>query len=186
MKPSLTLGPSRWFIGFLSTWLAFALLLAARSTLLHSPLPPPAIGLLLTGAILLIVWWWETAREQVRRLGPAPLVGFHVIRLFVGAYFLILYQRGVLPAEFAILAGWGDIAVGASAALVLWFCIPVRTLGQRYGLLAWNTIGLIDILLVLSNGIRLFASDPGIGLRSLPFRWLFCRCSLYRWSSRRM
>jgi hypothetical protein len=156
--------PSRWIIGFVATWLVFALILAARGVLARAPVPPPAIAFSLTGAILLSLWWSRIAREQVRRLGPGPLVGFHLIRLVVGVYFLILYQRGVLPGEFATLAGWGDILVGASAALVLWLCVPVRTVPRRAGLLAWNAIGLIDIVLVLSNGIRLFARDPGLAV----------------------
>jgi hypothetical protein len=83
--------------------------------------------------------------------------------LIAGVYFLALYQQGLLPREFAVVAGWGDILVGVGAIVVLWVCLPVRTSGQRQGLLLWNALGLIDILLVLANGMRLFTRDAGLG-----------------------
>jgi hypothetical protein len=98
----------------------------------------------------------------VRGLGPAPLVALHLVRIVAGAYFLLLYRRGVLPAEFALGAGWGDIVVGFGAIAVLAFCLPLRTAARHRALLAWNTLGLIDILLVLGNGARLFLADPAI------------------------
>jgi hypothetical protein len=104
------------------------------------------------------------AREGAWALGPRSLVAVHVLRIAAGAYFLLLHARGVLPGEFAIPAGWGDIAVGVAAIGVLAVCLPVRTRGQRIGLLVWNTAGLIDILAVLGNGARIFASNPGIGV----------------------
>jgi hypothetical protein len=164
MKQPVPRNSSRWVIALLAVWLASALILAALGILMRVPVPPPAIAFSLTAALLLTLWGWGAAREHVRRLGPAPLVGFHVIRLLVGIYFLILRERGVLPGEFATLAAWGDILVGASAALVLWSCIPVRTAARRHGLLAWNTVGLIDILLVLGNGIRLLGRDPALAV----------------------
>ena len=149
-----------WIV--LGVWLIAAVLAAATGVLARSPVPPPAIAILLAVAVLLLLRVSAGARAAVREIGPAPLVGFHLIRILAGAYFLVLYRRGVLPGEFAIGAGWGDIIVGIGAALVLWKCLPVRTNAQRFGLLGWNTIGLLDILMVLGNGARLFVRDAGI------------------------
>ena len=146
----------------LAAWLGAASIAATTGLLARAPIPPPAIAWLLTGAVLLALWLSPGARAQSRSLGPGPLVGFHLTRLLAGAYFLVLYRRGVLPADFALVAGWGDIAVGVGALLVLGFCIPVRTTTRRYSLLLWNAFGLADILLVLGNGIRLFLNDPGL------------------------
>ena len=89
-------------------------------------------------------------------------MGFHLVRVLAGANFLRLSRSGELPTSFADVAGWGDIAVGIGAALVLAFCLPARTDGRRRALLAWNALGLADILLVLGNGARLFLEDPAL------------------------
>lgn len=143
-------------------WLVAAAAIGAWGTLARLPFPPPAIAVGLTILLLLLVRVSRAARHAVFALGPAPLVAFHLSRIAAGAYFIVLYRRGVLPGEFALAAGWGDIAVGVAAAVVLWRCLPVLTGGQRLGLLLWNVAGLIDILGVLANGIRLFAADPAI------------------------
>ena len=66
----------------------------------------------------------------------------------------------MLPREFTTPAGWGDIIVGIAAIWVLMRCLPVRTAWQRMALLVWNVAGLLDILGVLGNGVRLYAKDP--------------------------
>ena len=149
---------------FLRVWLVAALMVGASGALRRLPVPPPVIAIGLTILILLAIRLSRSAREGAWALGPQLLVWFHVTRIAAGAYFLILHARVVLPGVFAIPAGWGDIAVGVAAIAVLAFCLPVRTPGQRIGLLIWNSAGLIDILGVLGNGARIFASDPGLGV----------------------
>ena len=146
----------------LAIWLLISLAIGYTGLLARVPLPPPAIAIAMT-AVILVVWRIPAVRRHVRRGGPAPLVAFHLTRAFAGAYFLYLLSRGELPAEFARVAGWGDIVIAIGAVSVLRFCIPVLTRGQEIALLAWNAAGLIDILLVLSRGIRLFMADPAIG-----------------------
>ena len=148
----------------LRVWLVVALGIGVSGVLRRLSVPPPAIAVGITILILLLIRLSRTAREGAWALGPGPLVAFHLTRIAAGAYFLILYRRGALPAEFAIPAGWGDIVVGVAAIVVLAFCLPVRTRGQRIGLLVWNIAGLIDILGVLANGARLFAGNPAIGV----------------------
>jgi hypothetical protein len=147
----------------LGAWLAAAYAAAATGVLAHLPVPPPAIAVGLTVLLLLAFRLSRTVRAAAWSLGPRPLVAFHLTRLAAGAYFLVLYRRGVLPGEFAIAAGWGDIAVGVTAAAVMAFALPVRTRRQRWALAAWNAAGLVEILAVLANGIRLFTADPAFG-----------------------
>jgi hypothetical protein len=150
-------------------WLAAALVIGASGALARSPVPPPAIALILTVVLLVGLRASSVARGAVHRLGLGPLVAVHLVRVVAGAYFLVLYRRGELPGAFALAAGWGDIAVGLGAAVVLMTCIPVRTARQRTALRLWNAAGLLDILGVLTNGARLFLQNPAI---ALPFTTL--------------
>ena len=141
-------------------WLVVAAIVGATGALRQSPVPPPAIAVGLTIVALLVVRLSHGAREGVQALGPGPLVLFHVVRIAAGAYFLVLGARGVLPREFTTPAGWGDILVGVAAIWVLLRCLPVRTPWQRWAFYLWNVAGLLDILGVLGNAIRLYLRDP--------------------------
>ena len=153
----------------LAVWLAAAINIGRSGLLGRLPVPPPAVAVGLTIALLLLLRVSRFARAAAWSLGPRGLVAFHASRIAAGAYFLILYNRGELPAAFALAAGWGDIAVGVAALVVAAACIPVRTRAQRIGLLAWNVAGLVDILGVLANGARLFLNDPAL---AVPFMTL--------------
>ena len=141
-------------------WLAIAAVVGATGALRQSPVPPPGIAIGLTIAALLVVRLSPRARQAVHELGPGPLVLFHVVRIAAGGYFLILGANGVLPREFTTMAGWGDILVGAGAVWVLMRALPARTAGQRLALLGWNILGLLDILGVVGNALRLFIQNP--------------------------
>jgi hypothetical protein len=144
----------------LLVWLAVAFVVASTGALGSSPVPPPAIAVSLTVVALLVIRLSPGARVAVHQLGPGPLVLFHVVRIAAGAYFLVMGARGVLPHEFTTFAGWGDIIVGVGAIWVLMRCLPTRTGWQRAGLLIWNVVGLLDILGVLGNAMRIFLGNP--------------------------
>lgn len=158
----------------LAIWFAAAVALAAAGVLAHAPVPLPAIAILLSVAALLASTSVPALQQEVNRLGLRTLIGLHLIRVLAGAYFLILNGRGVLPAEFAIPAGWGDIVVGAAVIPVLALCVPITSTEQRNAVLAWNTIGLIDILFVLGNAMRTLLAGGDIAgpFSSLPLALL--------------
>ena len=141
-------------------WLAVAVVVGATGALRRSPVPPPAIAVSLTIATLLVIRVSRRARTGVQQVGPGPFVLFHLVRIAAGAYFLVLGARGVLPREFTTPAGWGDILVGIGALWVLMRCLPAHTAWQRTALIVWNVAGLLDILGVLGNALRLYAKDP--------------------------
>jgi hypothetical protein len=146
----------------LTVWLIAALAVGATGALRSAAIPPPAFALLLTVVTITAVWRVPALRTRVLALGIGPLVAMHLTRVVAGVNFLLLARDGTLPGEFALLAGWGDIAVGIAVLPVLMLCVPARTSGQRLGLLVWNTVGLLDILTVLGNGMRLLLKQPAI------------------------
>jgi hypothetical protein len=80
----------------------------------------------------------------------------YVTRLFAGAYFLVLCQRGQLPCGFATPAGWSDIVVAVLALAVVG---AMRTQIAKKLFLSWNTIGLIDIIFVVFSALRFGLKD---------------------------
>jgi hypothetical protein len=85
------------------------------------------------------------------------LILLHVTRL-VGIYFLLLHREGKLPWAFAVPGGIGDIVVAATALGVI--CLPLRTPFGRRAALIWNTLGLIDIVCVVSTAAVLGMRAP--------------------------
>lgn len=125
-------------------------------------LSPPAPQLVLAGltiALLLAVRLWSPLRQFVATVDLRALVLFHVTR-FVGFYFLVLHARGDLPWAFAVPGGWGDNAVAATALLLVLLARP-DSHGGRRAYLAWNVLGLLDILGVILIAARLAFADPG-------------------------
>ena len=155
---------SRSFIlAFLRGWLLVALLVGYSGTLARLPVPPPFLAVGLTILLLLALRTSRAVQAGARQMSARSILAFHSIRLPIGAYFLVLENNGVLPAAFAIPAGWGDIVVGLTAILLAVWCCPVTTRRRRMVLLVWNVAGLLDILGVLGNGARLLMGDPGFG-----------------------
>jgi hypothetical protein len=146
----------------LGLWLVSAAVVGGMGALLRSPVPPPIIALALAAVALLAVSRSRDLRRAVSLLGTNTLVGFHTVRLVVGVYFLVLWRAGVLPREFAMFAGWGDIVVGGAAALLVAWSVSRSAPISRGALVVWNTAGLVDILAVLLNGMRIFTQDPGL------------------------
>ncbi len=78
-----------------------------------------------------------------------------------GVVFLILHRQGVLPGVFALPAGWGDIAIGATAPLVAWAISSRNNFPKRIFIL-WNVLGILDLVMAVSLGVLASASPLGI------------------------
>jgi hypothetical protein len=160
---SLTLIGAGWFL----------VALFVGETELLSILPGPAAQITLVGlttGLLMAFWSSRSFRAWVDQVPLKALIIVHLTR-FVGIYFLVLHRRGDLPARFALTAGWGDIIV-ATGALIL-ILIPAALNSSR-AVLVWNTIGLIDILLVVTTAAGLaFANRESMSaLTRLPLSFL--------------
>jgi len=88
----------------------------------------------------------------------AVLVGVHVGRL-LGGFMVALHAAGRLPPTFALTAGWGDVLVAAAAVPVAW-AVHRRLPGWRPLTLAWNTVGVLDLVVAVSLGVGSAADSP--------------------------
>ncbi len=140
-------------------WLICALVAGSTGVLTRLPLPALQGVLILLTALVLLAWRRiGMVRTWVEALEPSALVLLHTTR-FVGIYFLLLYRRGMLPYDFAVRGGWGDIIVATLAlAVCFWPLAPDK---RRRLMVIWNVVGTLDLLFVLATAGRLgLAGDP--------------------------
>ena len=140
----------------------FAVAVAVSASGLFYRVPAPVVGITnvtLVSLTLLAVFFVRPLRAWVRSLPLRWLVLYHAVR-FVGVAFLVLHAGGSLPGDFALVAGWGDIAVAVSALAVAFVAVPVTSRARWWVVLAWNVFGLVDILNVLRGAIQLGLAEP--------------------------
>jgi hypothetical protein len=147
----------RWRWGaaiLLSAWLLARLALA-----LYPPAGPALatqflitftfLGLgLLAGILPLLVS--PVFRQILRAIPETWLVGIHAVRL-TGFLFLALMDMNLLPAEFALSAGYGDLTVGL-LALGMVYLLAKRKPYARGLVIGWNVLGLLDFVGALATG----------------------------------
>jgi len=157
-------------LGFV--WFVAALALGASGRL--GSLAPPRPQLVLAGLTIVLVAAGlvvPSFRDWLSGVDLRAVIAIHLTR-FVGIYFLVLYGRGLLPYQFAVLGGWGDIAVAATA--MLWLVSARDPLDRRKLLWVWNIAGTLDIAFVVATAARMAMADPeSMGpLRALPLSLL--------------
>lgn len=139
----------------------FLAALAAGATGILSRTRPPAPQFVLLGMTLVLLalgWGIRSWRRWLAEVDLRTLVSLHLTR-FVGFYFLYLHKLGQLPEAFATPAGWGDIAVAVTTAVVLSYR-PLDPAAARKIFLFWNVFGFIDILMVVVNATRIGLANP--------------------------
>jgi hypothetical protein len=161
-------------------WLTAVTALAAAGVFADAGLGTPAIGLAVVAPVLILTasaWGVPLLRRLALEIPPAALVAVNGGRL-LGIFFLLLHADGRLPRTFATSAGWGDIAVGALALPLAWL-VQRRATGWRGLLLAWNTLGFVDLVVAVTLGVgsapamplRFILEEPGSGLMGV-LPWL--------------
>jgi hypothetical protein len=75
----------------------------------------------------------------------------------IGFVFLLLEARGLLPGLFAFSAGYGDIAIGATASLVAWKFANPRHANL---FILWQTLGIMDLVLAVTLGTAAGLINP--------------------------
>jgi len=116
-----------------------------------------AIGAL-APIVVFAVWFAASAdfRKFALSLNPRILTWAQTWRI-LGITFVILEARGVLPAVFALPAGYGDIAIGATAWLA---ALKLANPGHRYGFMLWQALGILDLIVAVSLGTTVRLLSP--------------------------
>ena len=79
----------------------------------------------------------KTFRRIVSHIPPSWIVAAHALRIIPGVVILTLFEMGLLPATFALGAGYGDIISGVMALPVAWML--AKGLRWRKGSLSSGT-----------------------------------------------
>jgi hypothetical protein len=130
----------------LGVWFAIAIVLSLLA-------PPPAVGgparfaIILGPVVVLTALYFgvRSFRDALSLLPLRVLVGAHVVRAVVGVTFLVIGRRGGLPVEFANPAGYGDLAAGLGAAILL-FVPNWRRRGVALAVGAFCLFGIADFV----------------------------------------
>ncbi|HET9635390.1 MAG TPA: hypothetical protein VFP26_05615 [Gemmatimonadaceae bacterium] len=163
---SATVSPRPALYGTL-VWLAGATAIGLTGVLGTQRFGPPLLALALTIAAVFVSSRVAVVRESVDSLPLQALVGIHAVR-FIGIVFLILGARGELSPLFAERAGWGDVTTAAIAVVLVLIGLAKV---PRSVLLAWNTLGMLDLFVAVGTATFLVARGdvPGVQpLLSLP------------------
>lgn len=125
----------------------------------RGPLASAGFGLSIlvpTITLTLVVARTPALRLRLSEIALPALIGMHAVRV-LGVLFLVLYAQNRLPAEFANMAGWGDLLVGLTALPVAWLVARNHPWSRSIALI-WNTVGLADLLDAIFLGLT---SAPG-------------------------
>ncbi len=138
--------------GIIAAWFVFSLVASALHLYTNGPNQPPLpLGLAaLTPIVLFLGWFLSSAkfREFALSLSPRTLTLVQSWRI-AGFTFLALAAYGILPGLFALPAGWGDIAIGATAPFV---ALGLAAPGHRKSFIFWQLLGITDLVTAVALG----------------------------------
>lgn len=146
--------------GIVFAWFALALTASASHLFRANPNAPPlALGVGALIPLVLFVLWFAISngfRQFVLSLNPSAVTNVHSWRV-VGFVFLVLYSYGILPGIFALPAGWGDIAIGATAPLV---ALKLANPEHRKSFMLWQILGISDLVMAMILAATASLIDP--------------------------
>jgi hypothetical protein len=149
-------------------WFLFSLTASALHLFKTSPDQPPIpLGLAVLIPIAIFAIWSATSppfRQFLMSLNPATLTFVQAWRI-AGFVFLVLYTYNILPGQLALPAGWGDIAIGATAPLV-----AMKLVNSRYkkSFILWQLLGITDLVNAVGMGVAArFINPHGIATSAM-------------------
>ena len=115
-----------------------------------------AAGILLPIVVgVALLQGWPLVGEAVDKVPVYFLIGLQFYRAF-GIVFLAYYSVGMLPGEFALPAGLGDVVVGISGPVVGYLFYAGHGWARKAGMI-WNVFGVLDLVVAVTMG---FLSSP--------------------------
>ena len=154
LKAGMTLAKSRTIqisiFGFYIGYLGYVSVLSLQGAFVVNSLPPKVMvwgGLPLLIILFGVIGNTGIFKKLLRSITLESLVAIHVFRL-VGVFFIILYFYHMLPTDFALSAGIGDI-VTAILAVPVARMISKEKPWHTTAVYAWNIFGILDILTLL-------------------------------------
>src|SRR5229473_3090884 len=160
MKNLTTTNYERLTAGLIGAWFLFALSASALDGFKNDANRVGlAVAVAAVAPILVFALWFassEKFRQFALSLNPQLLTFTQSWRI-VGFTFVLLEARGILPAIFALPAGYGDMAIGMTASFVAW---KLADPGHRNSFILWQVLGIVDLVMAVSLGTTARLIDP--------------------------
>ena len=154
--------------GLVFIWFLFSLAASALHLFTTAPDQPPLpIGLAVSIPLVIFVVWSAASqpyRQFLLSLNPATLTFVQAWRI-AGFVLIVLYAYNILPGNFALSAGWGDIAIGATAPLV---ALKLANPNHRKSFIFWQLLGIADLVNAVGMGVATqFINPHGISTSAM-------------------
>jgi hypothetical protein len=146
-------------------WVVLVTLLGAGGLFVTPPGAPPLVILIaVTAPIVVFLAAFRISRAFRDFVLAADLRFMMAIQAwrFAGLGFLALYAHGILPGLFAWPAGLGDIAIGLTAPWLLVALIRRPGFAASRTFVAWNWLGILDLVIAVGTGTLSQMLSPGV------------------------
>lgn len=148
---------SSWLIG---AWFVVSIVASGLHLYQNGPNQPPLpLGIAALAPIVIFLVWFAVSasfRKFTLSLSPRVLTLVQTLRI-EGFAFLVLASYSILPRTFALSAGWGDIAIGATASLAAW---KLATPSRRGSFIVWQILGIADLVNAVLMGTLAGVINP--------------------------
>lgn len=145
---------------FYIIYLAYAAFLSTQGTFHNNAKPLQVVfftAVPLTLFLFVIIGNTGLFKRLLRSVTLEALIRLHIFRL-LGAFFILIYFYHLLPTDFALSAGFGDIITAIlSIFVVRW--VTERKSWSIKAVYAWNILGALDIITLLVFAV--INSRPG-------------------------
>src|SRR5256886_2267771 len=143
-------------------WIGFAIALATTGMYAPTATPVPVMGLIVALppiAVGAMAIFSAGVRKSLLALPMPLLIGLNTLRVFPGAFMVLLASQGRLSGPFPQSAGWGDIVVGLTA-VPLTIAVARNFAANRGAVLAWNILGTLDLVAAVALGVLSAPASP--------------------------
>ena len=139
--------------GLIVVWFVFALAASALQVFTNN-LNRMGMEVAVAATMPILVFaLWFAASQSFRHFAlslDARLLTLAQAGRIVGFTFVLLEAKNMLPALFAFPAGYGDMAIGATATFVAW---KLATPNHRRSFILWQALGITDLVTAVALGV---------------------------------